>query len=319
MSDREAADTEIKKCFVITPIGVDGSVERRAADGILDAAIIPTLAKFEFSVEVAHRLSSPGSINRQVITRLLEADLVVANLSFLNPNVFYELAVRHSARKPVISIAVDGTKLPFDLADERTIFYTDDMQGVVDFVPRFEEAVKKVFTATHVDNPVYRVADTSLITANTVPTNAEQAILDRIASLESLLLELSQGIGRSMSPQFIDLTEGASYFQSKNIFNVYVEAPGMDDVATFAGELASTQSPVRLLHFAKNVNSVYDLLKDDVENEVYRVRVRLKHEGSNTKLIDVLEGIIRQKGLAGKVKILATDPPDRNSFPTLDS
>ena len=64
-----------------------------------------------------------GMITVDIINALLEADLVIADLSFLNPNVFYELGLRHSTTKPTIHIAASGTDLPFDNADHRTIFF----------------------------------------------------------------------------------------------------------------------------------------------------------------------------------------------------
>jgi hypothetical protein len=49
--------------------------------------------------------------------------LVIADLTDHNPNVFYELAIRHATRKPVVQIMHAKDKLPFDVANQRTVFY----------------------------------------------------------------------------------------------------------------------------------------------------------------------------------------------------
>jgi hypothetical protein len=60
-------------------------------------------------------------ITTQVIRHLIEAPLVVADLTGNNPNVYYELALRHAAAKPLIQLIEEGSALPFDIAGMRTI------------------------------------------------------------------------------------------------------------------------------------------------------------------------------------------------------
>lgn len=122
---------EKKKCFVVTPIGNDNTDIRRHIDGIIDQAIKPALED-KFEIEVAHRKYEIGSINDRIINSIHQADLVIANLTTLNPNVMFELAMRYSFGKPVIVIAEKGTKLPFDIIDENTIFYINDPAGAAD-------------------------------------------------------------------------------------------------------------------------------------------------------------------------------------------
>lgn len=119
----------LKKCFVITPIGGPTDSIRRHIDGIIDQAITPALM-YKFDIEVSHRKYEIGSINEKIIECIYNADLVIANLTQLNANVMFELAVRYCFGKPVIVIAEKGTNLPFDIIDQNTIFYINDAMGV---------------------------------------------------------------------------------------------------------------------------------------------------------------------------------------------
>jgi hypothetical protein len=55
---------------------------------------------------------------------IYSSPLVIANLTNNNPNVYYELAFRHTIEKPVILLVPDGQKLPFDVASNRVIFFS---------------------------------------------------------------------------------------------------------------------------------------------------------------------------------------------------
>jgi hypothetical protein len=54
---------------------------------------------------------------------ILTSDFCIAVLHGFNPNVFYELAVAHSAGIPVIMLSEKGVDPPFDLKDERVFYY----------------------------------------------------------------------------------------------------------------------------------------------------------------------------------------------------
>ncbi|HHP5615841.1 TPA: hypothetical protein ACSC54_001416 [Bacillus cereus] len=200
-----------KTCFIITPIGDDQSDIRRAADGVIDAVIIPALIemglKFE-NINVAHRMPSPGSINKQVITSVLECDLAIANLTNLNPNVMYELAIRHAVRKPVIQICQKGTRLPFDITEERTIFYTNDMAGVIELTKNFKEMVVEAIDEEEPDNPIYRVIENNTIMKKIDENDPNKFLLHRMNSLEDNLSDLINSLN---SNQF-----QKNYFKSKS-------------------------------------------------------------------------------------------------------
>lgn len=183
-------------CFIVTPIGGDNTDTRRAAEGVIDAVIIPSLAELGFKeeyIKVAHRMANAGSINKQLISRILEDDLVVVNLTNLNPNVMYELAVRHSVRKPVIQICEKTTKLPFDIIDERTIFYENDMKGVIELKDKFNIAVQEAIKEENPDNPIYRATDELNILKIVDPEEKQfsKYLLERLDSLESSIVNMN--------------------------------------------------------------------------------------------------------------------------------
>jgi hypothetical protein len=62
--------------------------------------------------------------------------LVIADLSFHNPNVFYELAIRHAARLPIVQLIRVGDRLPFDVHQMRTIVV--DNRDIYSLVPKIE-------------------------------------------------------------------------------------------------------------------------------------------------------------------------------------
>lgn len=121
----DTAETlKTRLCFVIGPIGKDGSPERKHADLLLHAVIKEVLGNNEFGYKVkrADEDADPGMIGDRVISDIIHAELVVADLTELNPNAFYELGIRHSTLKPTIHVAKSGTPLPFDNVAHRTIF-----------------------------------------------------------------------------------------------------------------------------------------------------------------------------------------------------
>lgn len=123
-------------CFLITPIGGDASEERRHADLVLGSLIEPALDGLDLRLVRADRISKPGVITAQVIDHLVRAPLVIADLSFSNPNVFYELALRHACRRPVVQVIRLGDHLPFDVGQFRTVFL--DMTDIYSLVPQIE-------------------------------------------------------------------------------------------------------------------------------------------------------------------------------------
>jgi hypothetical protein len=140
-----------------------------------------------------------GSITRQVIQHLLDDELVVANLTGLNANVMYELAVRHATFRPVVVLAEEGTILPFDVSDERTLFFTNDMAGVEDVRPRFKAMVEAAMRDQTPDNPIYRVRQAAVM--REVAANApERYIIEQLEAIWQQVTSLTTPLVRVAQP-----------------------------------------------------------------------------------------------------------------------
>jgi hypothetical protein len=143
-------------CFVIAPIGSEDSEERKHSDMVLEALIRRALEQ-EWEVVRADQITTPGMISGQVIDYLLHSGLVIADLSFHNPNVFYELAIRHFIGLPTVHIIRRGDGIPFDLKDFRTI--TIDTEDKYELVAKLETYRAEI--ANHVRQAAAEGADSS--------------------------------------------------------------------------------------------------------------------------------------------------------------
>lgn len=188
--------SEKKSCFVVTPIGDENTAIRRHIDGIIDQAIIPAIGD-EFEIKVAHREYEIGSINDRVIQSVCNSDLVVANLTGLNPNVMFEIAIRYSFGKPAIVIAEKGTKLPFDIVDENTIFYINDPAGAAELKENVKKFVQKIDWTKCEYGPVFSAIKNAAV-INHIESgisdkdnkNAFSFLVEKMSDLEAEIREL---------------------------------------------------------------------------------------------------------------------------------
>jgi hypothetical protein len=107
--------------YVICSIGPEGEATRRRADEVSDYIIAPVAKEFDLAVERSDRDPKPGQITTQILRGILDATVIVADLTGLNANVFYELAFAQSFGKPTVLLIDRAETLPFDTRNERVI------------------------------------------------------------------------------------------------------------------------------------------------------------------------------------------------------
>ena len=191
---------EEQLCFVIAPIGEEGSDIRRRSDQVLKHIIAPAAEECGYKTIRADSISEPGMITSQVIQHLLDDALVIADLTGHNPNVFYELAVRHFIRKPVVQIIQIGEPIPFNVTQSRTI-QVDHHD--LDSVARCRDDLIKQIRSVEkgpgkVDNPISVAIDMETLRQKGVKfppaTKAERAVMETEGEREIETEEEEKGI-----------------------------------------------------------------------------------------------------------------------------
>ena len=73
--------------------------------------------------------AGPGVIFQDIQREIEQAEIIIAEITPPNANVFYELGYAHALRKPTILLAQRGAELPFDIRSFRVVFYNDTIGG----------------------------------------------------------------------------------------------------------------------------------------------------------------------------------------------
>jgi hypothetical protein len=101
--------------FVLTPFQDDLLDEYRT--------IVEVGQTLGFTVNRGDEKATQGDIFPQLLRLMIEARLIIANISGRNPNVFYELGIAHAMEKTVILVANNKHDIPFDIQAKRIVFY----------------------------------------------------------------------------------------------------------------------------------------------------------------------------------------------------
>ncbi len=138
-----SSDSE-KTCFFIAPIGEAGTQTREDSDRVLRRIVRPAVNPLGFAAIRADEISTPGIITRQVLELVVGSPLVIADLTGHNPNVFYELAIRHAIRKPFVQIIRENDTIPFDVAIARTVRYDFDVDSAQDAIDEITRQIESL-------------------------------------------------------------------------------------------------------------------------------------------------------------------------------
>lgn len=181
-------------CFVIMPITPPEERLSTYSDGalhfahVLDYLFTPVLESCEYK-PIPPSASGSRIIHADIIENLEQADLVLCDISCLNPNVFFELGIRTALDKPVAIVKDDYTKhIPFDTLSINTYTYASSLApwSLETDVPNLIEHIKSSVERANGRNSMWRYFG---LTQRAAPAEIEDP---RDAKLSLILEEVTK-------------------------------------------------------------------------------------------------------------------------------
>lgn len=112
--------------------------------------IVPVCKELGLTVVRADETFEPGLIIADITQNIIEAKVIIADITPQNPNVYYEVGYAHALNKPTILIAEKPTQLPFDVSPYRVLFYENTIGGK----DRVEKGLRKHLDAIQSKWPI---------------------------------------------------------------------------------------------------------------------------------------------------------------------
>lgn len=229
------------RCFVIGPIGnkfappdSPGREHYEDALQVFEYVILPACKKHGIEPVRADGIAKSGEITDQIFRHLAEDEVVIADVSGGNPNVMYELGLRHTTGLLTIQIGEYG-QLPFDVTAVRTIQFSRSERGLIDARKALEEALEvglaeggdpvtatKAFAGRQLESVPVAIdsdadgGDTSTETADDLDA---EGFVEQMASLEEvfpLMTERVEGIGATLEALGAEAQDMSGQFELLN-------------------------------------------------------------------------------------------------------
>ena len=153
-------------CFVLMPFGkkVDGRGRTVDFDAVYKQIIAPAVERAAMTPIRADEEQVGGAIHKPMFERLLLCDYAIADVTGANPNVYYELGIRHAVRpRSTLILFAEGSVLPFDIAPLRGMPYGMGEDGRPNDAPRAIDAITGLLQAArrdpHDDSPLFQLVE----------------------------------------------------------------------------------------------------------------------------------------------------------------
>ena len=127
-----------------------------------------------------------------MIQHIVNDPLVVADLTERNPNVFYELAIRHALGKPFVQLMKRGEQIPFDVAATRTIFVDHhDLDSVADAKKKIIDQIRELEKdKAEIETPISVSLDLQSLRQSEKPE--DRSLADLVAAVSNIRTDLGK-------------------------------------------------------------------------------------------------------------------------------
>jgi hypothetical protein len=284
----------VKTCFVSSPLGKKTDPVTGMTidfDEVYRTLIRPAMDGTEYNVMRIDDVAAISDMQRAIIEAVLTSDMMIVDLTTHNPNVFYELGLRHMAQRGLtIMICAAGTRIPANISDFRVIPYELTSNGNVSessiksFHQLLRYSVESNLEQTAADSPVYRL-------------------------FPSLKLQLPEELAVSESKrkanQKIYRDKPLSYKRSSNREESIENLKGIQSDVMSNQDVVDPIEYISLLKSYRDVSAWQDLIKlaEEVPPHVAKTpevqqlyALALNRIGKSGQAIDVIEKLIAQTG-----------------------
>lgn len=181
-------NSELPLAFILMPFD-------EIYSSIYDEFIKPTLSEQNYRVLRADDIQSQKNIMFDVIEYIVNADLIIADLTDNNPNVFYELGIAHTLNKKVILLTQEIEEIPFDLRAYRVIKYDTHFSKIKMAKNELSELARKAKSEGAFSNPVSDYSNNNIpIEASELPKGNNENVLDDDRGFIDHLIDFEDGM-----------------------------------------------------------------------------------------------------------------------------
>ncbi len=225
----------MKKCFVVSPIGQEGSEVRKRADQVFKYIISPVCEEAGFEAIRVDKVNQADSITQTIIDYLINSELVIADITGHNPNAFYEMGYRASTGRPMIHLKEKNENIPFDIAGIRAFDY--DLSDL-DSVEEIKSRLIKTIGALSFDEQSYQNEDGKI---------AFKENQNDISQLIPILYEIQDEISQLKSEIHNKDTETIQAVVKASVPTAPIEDPNMAIMKAILPELLKNPNSVKAL------------------------------------------------------------------------